>query len=300
MLSYKLNELDKEAYYKEQLTSLKDVMERTTAYMDELHEQLEQTKSQLEQKHNEMLQSISYASKIQDKIILDKSLFESYFTESLMHISQRDGIGGDMVYGKEKNGVIYFGLMDCTGHGVPGALISIMGYTFLEEILSTEEYKSPSEVCFELDKKILNVLQENKSAEILKDGMDAVFCTFDRSTSIMTYTCAGRPIWYSKDGVWEIIKSKGSSIGGDGKSNFLTEEVLLKEGDELFLFSDGLTDQFGGEKDKKFLPKRVSKILKDRKLLSLESRLSLLKNEHLDWKSQTFQTDDIAFLGLKI
>jgi len=292
--------LDKEAYYKEQLTSLKDVMNRTTDYMDELQYQLEQAKSELEQKHSEMLQSISYASKLQDKIFLDKTLFETFFSESFMYISQRDGIGGDMIYGKEKKGIIYFGLMDCTGHGVPGALISIMGYTFLEEIFSTGNNINPSEICFQLNQKILNVLQENKRTDILKDGMDAIFCSYEKSTKKMTYTCAGRPIWYCKNGNWEKIKSKGLSIGGDGNSNFLSEEVLLNEGDEVFLFSDGLTDQFGGEKDKKFLPKRVSKIVKDRNFLSLESRLSHLKNEHLDWKSQTFQTDDVAFLGLRI
>lgn len=292
--------MEKEAYYKEQLSSLKDVMQRTTSYMDELQDQLEETKSKLELKHNEMLQSISYASKLQDKIILDKSLFEAHFSESFMYVNQRDGIGGDMIYGKQKGNVIYFGLMDCTGHGIPGALISIMGYTFLEEILSFDKYLSPAEVCSQLDRKIRNVLQENNRSDILKDGMDAIFCAYDTSSKKLSYSCAGRPIWYCSGGEWEKIKSKRQSIGGDDCSNFLNEGVLLKEGDEVFLFSDGLTDQFGGEKDKKFLPKRVSEIIEDRNLLSLKTRLSQLKNEHLDWKSQTFQTDDVAFLGLKI
>jgi serine phosphatase RsbU (regulator of sigma subunit) len=205
-----------------------------------------------------------------------------------------------MIYGKQKNDVLYFGLMDCTGHGIPGALISIMGYTFLEEILSQSEYLKPSEVCSELDGKILNLFRENKNSDMLLDGMDGVFCSFDLNTKKLTFACAGRPIWYCKNQTWKEVKSKGLSIGGDRKSHFVNEEVFLKDGDEIFLFSDGLTDQFGGEKDKKFLPKRVSKIIKDKKLLSLETRLSQLKNEHLDWKSQTFQTDDVAFLGLKI
>lgn len=292
--------MDKEAYYKEQLTSLKDVMRRTTAYMDELQDQLEITKLELEQKHNEILQSIAYASKLQSKIVVNKQLFDTCFSESYMYICQRDGIGGDIIYGKRKHDVLYFGLMDCTGHGVPGALISIMGYTFLEEILNQTIKRTPSEVCSELDRKILNLLGENRSSDTLKDGMDGVFCSFDVNTKKLTFSCAGRPIWYSNNKNWEKIKSKGRSIGGDRKSHFEDKEIFLKEGDEIFLFSDGLTDQFGGEKDKKFLPKRVLDIIKDRNSLSLKTRLTQLNNEHLDWKSQTFQTDDVAFLGLKI
>jgi serine phosphatase RsbU (regulator of sigma subunit) len=292
--------LNKEDYYKEQLSSLKDVMRRTTAYMDELHDELERTKSKLELEHSEMTQSISYATKLQNKILLDESLFEAHFSESFMYLNQRDGIGGDMIYGKQKGDVIYFGLMDCTGHGIPGALISIMGYTFLEEILSSNNFLSPIEVCSQLDRKIRNLLKGNNRTDILKDGMDAIFCSYDISSKKLSYTCAGRPIWYCANGGWKKVKSERRSIGGDTRSDFVNEEVLLNEGDEIFLFSDGLTDQFGGENDKKFLPKRVSKIIKDRNLLSLETRLSQLKNEHLDWKSETFQTDDVAFLGLKI
>lgn len=279
-------------FYKEQLSSLRDMMSRTTCYMESL-------KSELQNRNNEIQQSVNYAKGIQQNLLPQGKSFCNHFDQSYCTVKQRDGIGGDMIYAREFGDAFVFALMDCTGHGIPGALISMLGYTFLDRTLNANNAHSPALVLKEVDQQFKDFFGKS-NGQMHNDGMDGVLCSYHKETKSIRYSMAGRPIWFNKNNEWIYHRPAKSSIGGSRNKSFETESISLNQGDEIFLFSDGLADQFGGPKDKKFLTKRIKNALEIDKKLTLEERFQKLFEKVVDWQGKTEQTDDISLLALKV
>jgi len=281
------------AFYKEQIYSLKDMMSRTTSYMENL-------KSELEKKNKEIEQSVSYAKNIQHNLLPQSLAFSRQFSEHYFEVKQRDNIGGDMVYAREVGDAFVFALMDCTGHGIPGALISMLGYTFLDRIVNPANAHSPALVLKGLDLQFRKFFSRGGNKGALNDGMDGIIGSYHKESKSLKYSMAGRPLWYCKKGKWQRHRPSKSAIGGLTNKSFKTNQLSLDEGDEIFLFSDGLPDQFGGPNDKKFLTKRIENFIKKNKNLNLIERFKGLVDEIAEWQGDTEQTDDISLLALKI
>lgn len=290
--------MDKEEYYKEQLSSLKDMFARTTSHMQKLQEDLKTAKEQVEESNNKLNQSISYAQKLQN-YLLPFNYNSCVFSELYFHVKQRDHIGGDFIYITEIDNKVYFAVMDCTGHGIPGALLTMMGYSFLNEIIIKNNSLNANEILERLDEKFNHFFHPKNRQQTMQDGMDGVLCIFNSKTSVLQYAMAGRPFWAKINGKWIKNRPDRNSIGGLTLSDFELHEVLLNKGDEVFLFSDGLTDQFGGERNKKFLTKRLYQHLVQDNFINLKSKLDSLLQSLTEWQGDEEQTDDIAYIAIK-
>lgn len=285
-------------YYKEQLDSLKDMFARTTGYMQKLQGELNDSKMLLEATNKSLNQSISYASIIQSHLIPNEYK-TCVFDELYFDVLQRDTIGGDFVYITEINDRIFFGLMDCTGHGIPGALLTMMGYNLLSEIILSNSTLAPNEILDALHKKIERFFSHGPGQNSIRDGMDGVLCCYHIKTKQLHYSMAGRPFWAKIKGNWMKHRANRNSIGGKNTFDFELHELAIEKGDEVFLFSDGITDQFGGVKNKKFMSKNLFTHLTDNNFLTLESKVNSLMNKLKVWQGDEEQTDDISYLTLK-
>ena len=287
-------------YYKEQLDSLKDMMQRSNAYMQKLQSDLTAAKQELELKHIEVLQSVNYAEGIQKRLVPDVDVFKDFFTEAGFYIRQQSTIGGDLIYAREREGVLYFGLMDCTGHGIPGALIAMMGFSFLDEIVKYGSIKKTGEVMEILNHHFMEFFKSRKNEPKRADGMDGIFCMYNPADNLLSYCTVGRPLWLKTKEGWEFIKSDRLSIGGDYSKRFICHHKQLQPGDEIFIFSDGLSDQFGGQRNKKFMSKRIKQTLYENERKSIDQKVEVLIDRVTSWKNDSEQTDDISFLSLKV
>tara|TARA_B100000508_G_scaffold60116_1_gene46741 strand:+ start:22953 stop:23831 length:879 start_codon:yes stop_codon:yes gene_type:complete len=290
--------ISKEKYYQEQLDSMQDMMERTTAYMEELQEELNEAKDLLQQKHDELLDSVNYAAKIQNLLLPSHEFFERHFEDYYWHVNQRDRIGGDFIYYNETDTKIFIGLFDCTGHGVPGSLLAVMGHRLLEEAFFKNEDQSTLSVMEEVNDGFKQFFKTNSTD--LQDGMEGILCSIDKQSREMRYTSVGRPLFVRRGDSWDIFKRSQRSIGGRINGQFEENVFSLAHNDEIFIFSDGLTDQFGGDQDKKFKTRRVLAGLQNQKHESLSDRLANLETHHKMWMSGWDQTDDVSFLGVKL
>lgn len=281
----------KNEYCREELESFKEMFSMTTNHLKNIQKELKQ-------KNESIAQSVAYAQKIQEQMVPAIEVNGCSLKDIYYYLKQRDSIGGDFIYISENEEWILFGLMDCTGHGIPGALLSMMGYNFLNDIVINDKYYMPNKILEELDQRFRNYFSLNKSTEPLQDGMDGIICGFHKQKKILYYSMAGRPLWYKQDNLWKKHRPDRNSIGGLRKSNFTLHELNLKNGLEFFIFSDGLSDQFGGPKNKKFLAKRIMDHLKSMQHYSLSEKGEKLSATIENWKQDYEQTDDISFLSV--
>lgn len=254
----------------------------------------------LKDKNKELVDSISYSQRIQQAILPRLSLLRSKFKEAFVLYKPKDIISGDFYWYYERNNLVYVAAIDCTGHGVPGALMTILANSLMKNIVR-QNTSDPGIILKKLDEYLyeeLNLNRENKTP----DGMDISLCVFDFEQNTLQFAGAFRPLVLIRDN--EFIEFRGARypIGfyDNIDKNFETTEIQLQKGDSFYLFSDGYVDQFGGEKQKKFNKKAFRNLLLDIQYLSLEEQEGYLEYVFNNWKQQEEQTDDVCVIGLKI
>ncbi len=256
----------------------------------------------LETKANELEQSIRYAGSLQKSILPPPSLFNDIFDDAFVLYQPKDIVGGDFYWLSQFENEVYFAVGDCTGHGVPGAMVNIAGNTILRQLIRKKGLSEPSDIIEELDKELIGLFNENKSDGQTYDGMDVVFCKFNLDEMKGSYCGAGRPLILVRDG--EIIEYKKglSSVGYNifGEKRFETVEFDLEVGDLFYLFSDGYTDQFGGDNIKKFNRKRFRNLLTSIADMNLTKQKKELDLTLQNWMGNHEQIDDVCVLGIKI
>ncbi|MCH2235944.1 MAG: serine/threonine-protein phosphatase, partial [Crocinitomicaceae bacterium] len=271
--------------------------QKQKALISEQKHMMEFQKALVEEKNKDITDSMIYASSIQKAIITSDDYFKEMFRDFFVIYKPKDIVSGDFYWAYEtKDGKKLIAVGDCTGHGVPGAMMSMLGTAFLNEIVIERKTMRPGVVLERLRKQVKRALQNNES----KDGMDMSFCLIEGSK--MTFAGANLPVYVVRDGELTEIKGDKQPIGYQPtEEKPFTEHVFeLQENDTLYLFSDGYADQFGGEKGKKYKYKTFRDRLKVVSQKALKEQREIITQEFDQWKGELEQLDDVCVVGVKI
>ncbi len=248
---------------------------------------------------NNLYDSINYSTHIQKSILPSKSLFKQHFNDFFILYEPKSLVSGDFYWLDSKQDKIFFAVADCTGHGVPGAMLSIMCSQSLTRTLKELDDPQPSTI---LD-KVSYYLEDyfSKSKYDINDGMDLALCMLNLKNKKLEFAGAKCPLYLLQDDELKVIKSDRHSIGGSmEKKNYTNHEIDFKEGDRIYLFSDGYPDQFGGPNDKKFSYKRFREALITIQDKPMIKQKEILSTQITEWMNGYDQTDDISVLGVKL
>jgi serine phosphatase RsbU (regulator of sigma subunit)/DNA-binding NarL/FixJ family response regulator len=265
-------------------------------------EQLIQSNADLEQINKEITDSIKYAKHLQNAILPTHDYIEKLFPNHFIFYKPKDIVSGDFYWFEEFNDKIIFSAVDCTGHGVPGAFMSIVGYNLLNLIVNIYGITKPNLILEALNKGVKNKLSQTLDDYSVQDGMDIAICSYDVKTSILEFAGAYNGIWLIRDNQIEEIKANKHAIGLfiDNQSiNFTNHEVKIQKGDIVYLYTDGYADQFGGPRYKKFKYKQLKEIIYSNRNKEMLEQRNALQNELQAWQGDFEQTDDILIMGIK-
>jgi serine phosphatase RsbU (regulator of sigma subunit) len=254
------------------------------------------------QKNKDITDSITYAKRIQQAILPPEKMVKELLPDSFIFYKPKDIVSGDFYWVAELGNMVMFAAVDCTGHGVPGAFMSIVGQNFLNQAVNEHRLSRPDQILNFLNEEISRNLGKDEKHQI-KDGMDLALCVMSKTSRTLEFAGAFNPLWILRgDEIIEVKGNKfpiGSHLGGELKS-FTKQEVKLEKGDQLYVFTDGYADQFGGPKQKKFKYKNIKKLLIDNRTASMERQKQILENTLADWKGNLEQIDDILIMGVRI
>ena len=273
------------------------VAKKQKAIIEEQKVQVDKAYCQLEEKNTEIMDSIGYAKRIQAAILPPIKLVKEYLQESFILYKPKDVVAGDFYWMENKNNKILFAAADCTGHGVPGAMVSVICNNGLNRSVREYGLTDPGKI---LDKTREVVIQEfEKSEEEVKDGMDIALCSLEGT--ILKYAGANNPLWIIRNG--EILETKANKqpIGKYTEPKpFTTHTINLIKGDSIFIFSDGFVDQFGGERGKKYKPANLRKLLLSCHDQPMEKQKKMLEEAFETWRGNLEQIDDVCIIGVRI
>jgi len=256
-------------------------------------------KTLLEHQNKEVTDSINYAERIQKAILPSHRLIESYLPKSFVVYLPKDIVSGDFYWVEKKGNKVFFAVADCTGHGVPGAMMSVIGQNALNRVINEFGLTKPSEI---LD-KLSTLVEEafSKSGSDVRDGMDISLCSLDAANNKLEYAGANNPLYVYTNNELKEIKATKQPIGRfESKVPFVNHEVTVKTGDAVYLFSDGIADQFGGPDGKKYKYKRVKELLLQNHTKPHSEQKNNIITEFVSWKAKQEQIDDVCLMGIKI
>lgn len=269
---------------------------------ERISQQISRQKEELIQKNKNITDSINYAKRIQEAMMPSKALFDKFLPESFVLHKPKDIVSGDFYWINEKKGKIFVAAVDCTGHGVPGAFMSIIGFELFRKITGSQGVEEPAH--------ILNILNDN-FAEIfrdvhnftLKDGMDIALCVIDKKRNVVEFSGAFNPLYLVRDNTISEVRgdrfSVGLEDGSDEAQRFTNHSIPLEKADVLYIFTDGFADQFGGPEGKKFKYRRFRHILLTIHKLPMSLQAEVLEQTIDEWRGSLEQIDDILIIGFK-
>lgn len=260
---------------------------------------IEEQKNTVEEKQKEIVDSITYAKRLQEAILPPENFVKEHLKQSFIFYKPKDIVAGDFYWMELKEDLLFIAAADCTGHGVPGAIVSVVCSNALNRALMEFGITDPGKI---LDKTRELVLETfSKSDTDVKDGMDISLLSIDRKSNTIKWAGAYNPLWYIQNKEIKEIKANKQSIGKtETPVPFITHSIELNAGDTLFLFTDGLADQFGGEKGKKFKYKPMKELFLKNADLSPEQQKSELEIVFKNWTGRFEQVDDICIIGIKL
>jgi serine phosphatase RsbU (regulator of sigma subunit) len=255
---------------------------------------------------NEIIDSISYAERIQSAMLPPETYISELLNENFILYKPRDIVSGDFYWIKQVNQYIVLVAADCTGHGVPGAFMSMLGMSYLNEIVQRREITQANQVLNELRKQIKFSLRQHGQRDESKDGIDMALCVMDLKSMKIQYAGANNPLYLIKDvkGTPELkeIKADRMPLGYyQGKDiSFVNHDIQLDMGDTFYMFSDGFIDQKGGKENKKFMSKKFKNLLLEIHDQPMFDQKDILDKTLLDWMGINPQMDDILVLGVRV
>lgn len=289
---------------------LNSIVERRTQELKFEKNKVEKINSELllknkhiEEINREIYDSIRYAHKIQQALLPSQNTILSYFKDYFIYFKPKDVLSGDFYWIGKQNNKIIFSIADCTGHGVPGAFMSMLGISMLNYIVNDNKITQSANILEELHITLMRVMQSrNEQTHIMMDGMDIALCVLDNDNMTLEYCGALRPLYLIRDNSLTIIKGNRFSIGGirpKGKY-FVSHKIEIKPNDMLYLFSDGYPDQIGSIKNKKIKTGRFRKFIFDIHKENLNEQKILIDKFLTNWKHNNDQIDDILIWGIRI
>ena len=257
--------------------------------------------SSLKEVNSDFSASLRYAQNIQQAILPTAEVFNSLFKDNLVIFRPKESIGGDFYYVKEVGNEIIFICGDCTGHGVPGAMMSMISSNIIHNIIDTEKIIVPSLILSAMVREFRKSFRNEFSNITIQDGLEVAVCTYYKKEKKLQYAGAGRPIILSIRNTVDIVKCSSYGISANVSENyeFALNEFYLEEDIQIYLFSDGIVDQFGGPNNKKFMTKRLIQLISSCSTLPMAAQKEIIENSILAWKSDYEQIDDILVMGLK-
>lgn len=279
--------------------------------LEEKNSEISFQKGIIEEKNKHITDSIQYAKNLQSAILPKEEMFTQYFEEHYILYKPKDIVSGDFYWMEEANGLVFLAAADCTGHGVPGAMVSMVGFQGLNKAVLEDGLRSPAAILQRLSDHVEDAFE--KSGGTVKDGMDICLIVIDKKGKKITYAGAHNALWVLSDQA-EIpnaiireeqdghrmfeLKADRRSIGGFFDAGPFTDKVFdLNSGDRLFLFSDGYADQFGGPNGKKMGSKRMRETVRQ---MALSNSISKLETTFLDWKGSEEQIDDVTVISVVV
>ncbi|MCW3105474.1 MAG: Serine/threonine protein kinase [Bacteroidetes bacterium] len=260
-------------------------------------------KEVIEEKNKHITDSIKYAKRIQEAIIPGEDMVKAMLKNSFVLYKPKDIVSGDFYWIERKGNKILFAVVDCTGHGVPGAFMSIIGFNGLNQIVNEYNYTKPSEILTHLNKTISYTLRQRVEDSVIRDGMDMAFCCIDLDTNKLEFAGAFNPLFIIRNN--EVLEIRGDKqpIGnflGQEDYEFTNKEIDLLPNDKLYLFSDGYADQFGGPNGKKLKYNYFRKLLLDNHAKPMEEQKESIDAFFESWRHGFEQIDDVCIIGVGI
>ncbi|MDR1171911.1 MAG: PAS domain S-box protein [Bacteroidales bacterium] len=259
---------------------------------------------EIQEKNKKIEDSIDYAQRIQQSIIPSTDVIKKQLPNSFILYKPRDVVSGDFPWYADRSNNLYIAAVDCTGHGVPGALLSFIGYFTLNNIVDHRKAYTAGEICDMLHQGVRTTLRQDVEGASARDGMDIAFCKINILKNEVEYAGAHRPLYLLRNG--EIIEFKGNRkaiggipIGRKPEEPFTTHYIKPEKGDKMFFFSDGLPDQLGGPEHKKYSSKRIREMIVEHQNYTMEEFNKLFEDDFLEWKSGIKQTDDVLLIGIE-
>jgi PAS domain S-box-containing protein len=256
---------------------------------------------EIQNKNKKITESINYAKRIQTAILPNSRVISRALPDSFILYKPRDVVSGDFPWFVQLKDEIFIAAVDCTGHGVPGALLSLIGYFLLNDIVRSRKITEPGIILDLLDEGVTTTLRQDEDATT-KDGMDIALCKINMNTGEVEYAGAHRPLYIMKGGVMEEVKGNKFPIGGGifkNQTNFTNTKIQLSKGDSIYFSSDGFPDQFGGPEGRKFGPKKTREIIERVHKLAMAEAVKVFDQEWEGWRGEQKQTDDVLLIGIK-
>ncbi|HPM11866.1 MAG TPA: 7TM diverse intracellular signaling domain-containing protein [Bacteroidales bacterium] len=281
---------------------LEDMIQKRTILISNQNAQLQEQNKKIAQQYKEIKQSMTYAKRLQNAILPNKYKFSSVFKDHFILYKPRDIVSGDFYWISEKRKKTYIVTADCTGHGIPGAFLSMLGISFLNQIVSKNHDISPHDILHKLGLLFSETIN-NHDDHMTRDSMDISVCLIDHSSKTMEYAGAYNPIYIIRNHeLYELTVDK-FSLHKDYASEmpkFTNKIFTLQENDKVFMFTDGYADQFGGDLNKRFSKRRFKQILTSSSNKTMPEQKTILEETHETWKGKQEQVDDILILGFEI
>ncbi len=302
----------RERKLRQQKIILEQKVQERTLEIRKQHKKIEEQKQELEIKNKNITDSIQYAKRIQRAVLPQKNILEDHFAENFILFRPKDIVSGDFYWMSKMNGKLIVSVADCTGHGVPGAFMSMLGLSFLNKIVNEQGITQPNLILNQLRQNVINALQQKGILSESKDGMDISLCTIDFENKKLHYAGANNPLYLIRkiNGEYKLIEKKADRMPvaiHDTMDDFKSQEIDLFESDSIYMFSDGFVDQFGGPEGRKFMKKRFKEMLlnhQDKSMSDQQKQFEYILDEWTNYSIENSkprgQIDDILVLGIKV
>jgi ligand-binding sensor domain-containing protein/serine phosphatase RsbU (regulator of sigma subunit) len=272
--------------------------------LDERTREVTIQKEEIEIKNKDITDSITYAQKIQSSILPPANKLKERFAGGFVFYQPKDIVSGDFYwYGEFDNEIFVVACADATGHGVPGAFMSMIGTTLLKDISRVRAVNTPSKLLSRLDQEVRTVLSQNLENGGSNDGMDIIVAEINIKSQVLNVASAMRPMVIYQDGAPIYFSGNRFSIGGQydlDKKRFDTKKYQLNKGDKIYLYTDGYSDQFGGPEGRKFKTGNVKKLLEEVHQKPMDEQHAIIRDKFLVWKGDHEQVDDVLFMGIEL
>ncbi|MBN4062255.1 MAG: hypothetical protein COA57_13500 [Flavobacteriales bacterium] len=281
---------------------INEQLEEQNIAINKQKEEIESQKQLVEKKNEAITASINYAKRIQEAILTSRVYLDKIMPEYFVFYRPRDIVSGDFYWAHEtKNGKVVFTVVDCTGHGVPGAFMSMIGNALLNEVVIENKKENSDDILNHLRDGIIRSLKQTGQANESRDGMDMALCVLDKKSGTLEFSGAHNPLYHFRNGSFNEYKGDMQSIGfqrGEPKP-FVKHIIQLEKGDVLYLFSDGFVDQKGGPNGKKFYYKPFKELLAFVQDKPFQEQRSIIKQTYIDWRGTREQIDDVCIMAVK-